>query len=150
MKIVGKSILYFAALIFAGGFITLFWEEVPGEIIKHRILSTTHTGNSGMTAKGVATRGGATMLTSIKYRYSVNGVNYSGYSIRFSGGDALLQKSSTYFRPVAVKVYHSSTFHFLSVIDRGIQIFIVILLSVLGFGLIEIHKWAAAETECNI
>jgi hypothetical protein len=141
MKIAGKILLYLAALIFAGGFITLFWEEIPGELVKYNRLSTTYVGNSGMAVMGATNRGGATALTAIKYRYSVNGIHYTALSIQFSGGAAMQKDNPGYFRPTTTKVYYSSTFPFLSVIDHGIQIIWVLLLSVLGLGLIETHKW---------
>lgn len=137
--------LYLAALIFVSGFITLFWKEVPGEIVEHKILATTRVGNTGMTAMGATGREGFTMLSSIKYRYYVNGVYYSAYGVRFSGGAASLPRPAN-IQPAPIKVYYSTTFPFLSVIDRGIHVFLVFFLSLFGLGLIELHKWFIKHT----
>jgi hypothetical protein len=146
MKVIGKILLVFAALMLVGGFFTLFWEETSGKITEYKTLSRTYVGNSGMSAMGANYRSGATVLKSVKYSYTVNKIQYTGYSIRFTGGSSTMRSNPAYYQPT-IKVYHSNTFPSLSVIDRGIPLLIIFLISLLGFGLIEMHNWFLKHTK---
>jgi len=145
MKSIGKIILTFAALLFLGGLFTLFWVATPGEITENKVVSRTYVGNGGMAARGAGYSSGATALRSLEYRYAVNNISYIGRSVRFSGGPSAMVPTSAY--PSPITVYHSKSFPSVSVIDRGIPIFMIFLLILLGLGLIQMHYWFLKYTK---
>ncbi|WP_146259837.1 hypothetical protein [Pseudomonas sp. URMO17WK12:I2] len=142
MKTIGKTLILLAILMFTGGFFTLFWEEVTGEVAEYETLAKTYTGNGGVAARGATYRGGATELAYITYHYTNETTQHTGHSIRFSGGSSSLKSADAYTRP-AIRVYYSRTFPTLSILDRNIYFFMPFLLTLFGFGLIEMHKWFA-------
>lgn len=150
MKIIGKILIVVAALIFVGGVVTLFWDEAPGQITNKRIIARTYSGNGGMNARGVTYQGGTTEVRLIEYRYSVDGHQYTSASIQFSGGTRMAENGKVHFYPTPTKIYHSSIFPSLSVLRRGIPVFSIFMLVILGLGLIEMQRWIMTHVKNGI
>ena len=146
MKIVGRLLILLAASSLIGGFATLFWDEVAGEVSGYKTLSRTYAGNGGTAVRGATHRGGATELAYITYIYSVDRTQYTAHSIRFSGGTSALKATDDHSRP-SITVYYSHYFPSMSVLDRDVYFFIAFLLALLGFGLIETQKWFLKHTK---
>jgi hypothetical protein len=55
-----------------------------------------------------------------------------------------------HFYPTPTKIYHSSIFPSLSVLRRGIPVFSIFMLVILGLGLIEMQRWIMAHVKNGI
>jgi predicted transporter len=130
MNSLSKILFSLAAIVAIYGISTLFMIGVKPTFSNQSTASFSQNGYSSGKYNNGAYGGGTTSFTTVNYGYKVDGRKYYGSSISLGGS-----------RPLS-KVYYFSFMPSYSVIERGVQFVLAVLLVLLGAGFHEMRNWS--------
>lgn len=124
-----KNMFLLAALMAIYGIGTIFLPHVEPTFFNKSTSRFMQNGYSSGKYNSGSYGGGTTSFTTVDYGYRVDGQQYYGSSITFSEGGTL---SKVYYLPLMPSY---------SIIERGFQLVLAVLLALLGLGFKAIRGW---------
>ena len=130
----GRSLVAISGVLLLTGFLTLFYTPADRSIVRKNevtLYQNGYTETVGRLGYG-KNDGGKTSFVFFGYEYHVEGKVYKGGWVKIGSGKSLDQLNTVYYNPYIP---------FLSALERGVPLFWVVLLGIVGLGVLEVRKW---------
>lgn len=135
LKYFSRVLLTVSGCLFILGLVSVFYVEVKPvyvnikEITLYQNGYTDPVGRLGSYAKN---NGGNTKFVLFSYKYMVGKSSYSGAWMKIGSLSTIGRMRTVYYNPVLPMF---------SVLEKGVSLFWVIFLGMLGYGLLEVRNW---------